>query len=286
MATSFPKPSRSDIKALFEACSFFQSEKGVSDQAFLDAVKKHYISSHEINDGFEMYSASVHAKHKKRAPSRLNNQYHYNALVSYLTTEGYLSSDGRNISAFARCLCDFYGSHTGSRSSEDLKHLIGTYRYFQKSSWYPGYIQVSLFEVTPGPDIDRPIVTLEEQQLTGTDLPKSKGVPETIERFNGIGLARQNCIYFFMRESRKKVPKICLIYNSYEDMDENPADTLIGLTLKGSKSHLAKVHLSKIILKKVTNPKDVVSEAISESECKKKYPDVWKRILKMRIDEL
>ena len=284
MIDSLPKPVRADLVILYDACNRFQSEKNVSDSKFLKAVKEHHIKTSGTAKNFTMYSESVHAKHRKSTPSRLNNNNQYYALVSFLTNEGYMSGDG-NISAFARSLCDFYGAFGGSRSSLVLKDLVGTYAYFQKSSWYRGYIQVSIFEVLEGEDINRPIVNIEESQNTGDDLPKVKGVPRTVEHFSGIGFARQNCVYFFMREVRRKVPKMCLIYNIYDDDKGNPSQTLFGITLKGSSGHLSKMHISKIILKKYKKKSDIKSEAISEVDCKKKYPDVYKRIVEMDVDE-
>ena len=280
-----PIPTAGDIVCLFEAADRYQRENSISDRIFLDQVSAHVGASDPLAGNIDIISESVLAKHKRRPPSRLKNVAHYYAIYNYLESLGYLASEG-NIIPFARAACDFFGANFGSRSSRLLNDLIGHYEYFQRSSWYPGYVQVSKIEIKPGPNINQPVIEIFERQETGNSLPEEKGVPETVEKFDGLGIARQNCVYFMMRRSGLRTPKFCLIYSVYEDMNENPASTLFGFTLKGSNGPSAKVHLSKIILKKRNSADQINSRAISRKECDQLHGDISKRLFEMPIEEI
>lgn len=279
MKNDISKPSILDLKLLYQFCSQFQKERKVTDSSFIADVERYYATRHVPDEDFSMYGVSTHGRHRKTPPKRLKDNRYYHAIKAYLVSEGYMHTDN-SITEFVEGISDFYNIKSKSKSSGTINEFIGSYLYFQRSSWYENKVQVSHFNITKGIGTSS-IVTLEEIQLTGKRLAKSEGRPETSERFNGIGFKHSGGLYFMMREAISKRPKNCIIHDSFGDIDGNPACTLHGITLKGTKkSHM---HVSNIVLLRREIGDETESEAISTDECRKRYYDVWKNIVENNI---
>jgi hypothetical protein len=281
-----------DIPSIFRACRTYQqnnktkTKRTLSDQTFLDQVRDFL----ENNDHSELISAipdvSTYNRNKTNAPSRVRNADFLKALVLFLEHAGYWPED-REILAAAEQMCVFWGALSQSRSSSNLSDIVGQYRGFQRSSWFPDHIQISTFTFNEPPDPSKPFLKVSEHQATGSLVAKSAGAFETVENFNGIAFARQNMLFLALREERTKAPKFCLIYRLIPNSEEEPASYVEGFTLKASQGPNTKLHITRLIMERLKDEdlEQHDSRVMPPDRFKEEFPDRYVRLFEIPMTQ-